>query len=129
MTSERLARIRMREEEEACRIGIPKQNIIWLQYHDGMLEYANPRDLVEQVTGMIAQVPAGGLCWTRTLAPNTCPLAQDRCGWLPTTPSTRSAPPVSTSTFPIKRLHDGLRPWLRAAGVFYYLQQGCQLLR
>src|SRR5260221_10555143 len=37
MTSERLARIRKAEEEEACRIiGIPKQNILWLQYHDGM---------------------------------------------------------------------------------------------
>src|ERR1017187_8284835 len=51
MTSERLARIRKAEEEESCRIvGIPKQNIQWLQYHDGMLEYANTRDLVEQVT-------------------------------------------------------------------------------
>src|ERR1041384_8528202 len=49
MTSERLARIRMHEEEDACRVlGIPKENITWLQYHDGMLEYANTRDLVEQ---------------------------------------------------------------------------------
>src|ERR1700693_2310484 len=37
MTSERRARIRKAEEEESCRIvGIPKQNIQWLQYHDGM---------------------------------------------------------------------------------------------
>src|SRR5689334_9238703 len=43
MTSERLARIRKAEEEEACRIiGIPKENIIWMQFHDGMLEYASP---------------------------------------------------------------------------------------
>ena len=49
MTSGRLAQIRMREEEEACRIiGIPKENIMWLEYHDGMLEYANTRDLVEE---------------------------------------------------------------------------------
>src|ERR1041385_818106 len=54
MTSERLARIRQKEEEDACaRIGIPKQNIHWLQFHDGMLEYASPRDLVEQVTKVI----------------------------------------------------------------------------
>src|SRR6202162_4169003 len=54
MTSERLARIRMHEEEEACRIiGIPKENISWLEYHDGLLEYANNRDLVEEVTGII----------------------------------------------------------------------------
>src|SRR5579859_3377173 len=57
MTSERLARIRMHEEEEACRIlGIPKDHISWLEYHDGMLEYANTRDLVEEVTKIIRQV-------------------------------------------------------------------------
>src|SRR5437763_16241905 len=54
MTSERLARIRKAEEEEACRlIGIPKTNIHWLQFHDGMLEYASPKDLVEEVTRII----------------------------------------------------------------------------
>src|SRR5438270_1113309 len=43
MTSQRLAQIRSAEEEEACRIiGIPKENIHWFQFHDGMLEYANP---------------------------------------------------------------------------------------
>src|SRR5258708_8298076 len=57
MTSEHLARIRMHEEEEACRIlGIPKENISWLEFHDGMLEYANTRDLVEEVTKIIRQV-------------------------------------------------------------------------
>ena len=46
MTSERLARIRRAEEEEACEIlGIPKENIIWLGYDDGDLEYADPRVL------------------------------------------------------------------------------------
>src|SRR5947208_9292647 len=39
MTSERLARIRKAEEEAACKVlGIPTQNIHWLQFHDGMLE-------------------------------------------------------------------------------------------
>jgi LmbE family N-acetylglucosaminyl deacetylase len=57
MTSERLARIRMHEEEESCRVlGIPKDHISWLEYHDGMLEYANTRDLVEEVTRIIRQV-------------------------------------------------------------------------
>src|ERR1044071_404373 len=47
MTSERLARIRKHEEEEACKVlGIPAANIHWLQFHDGMLEYANPRDQI-----------------------------------------------------------------------------------
>ena len=54
MTSQRLARIRGAEEEEACRIiGIPKENVHWLQFHDGMLEYANPLDLVEEVTKIL----------------------------------------------------------------------------
>jgi LmbE family N-acetylglucosaminyl deacetylase len=46
MTRERLARIRRAEEEEACRIlGVPKENIIWLGYEDGDLEYADPQRL------------------------------------------------------------------------------------
>src|SRR5579862_4540971 len=54
MTSQRLAQIRSAEEEEACRIiGIPKENIHWLQFHDGMLEYANPFDLVEEATKIL----------------------------------------------------------------------------
>ncbi len=57
MTSERLARIRMHEEEAACRaIGIPASSIRWLEYHDGMLEYVSPRNLVEEVTGIIRSV-------------------------------------------------------------------------
>ena len=43
MTSERLARIRRAEEEKACMIlGIPIENIHWLGYEDGDLEYADP---------------------------------------------------------------------------------------
>jgi LmbE family N-acetylglucosaminyl deacetylase len=57
MTSERLAGIRMHEEEAACQaLGIPAESIQWLEYHDGMLEYANPRDLVEEVTGIIRKI-------------------------------------------------------------------------
>src|SRR5262249_32806661 len=57
MTSEHLAAIRMKEEIAASKIlGIPEKNIHWLEYHDGMLEYANPRDLVEEVTRIIRVV-------------------------------------------------------------------------
>ena len=46
MTSERLAQIRKAEEEAACDVlGIPKDNIIWLGYGDGNLEYAEPQRL------------------------------------------------------------------------------------
>ena len=50
MTSERLARIRKAEEERACEIlGIPKENITWLGYEDGNLEYADPKRLRGEV--------------------------------------------------------------------------------
>jgi LmbE family N-acetylglucosaminyl deacetylase len=46
MTSERMAQIRRAEEEAACAVaGIPKENIIWLGYEDGNLEYADAKRL------------------------------------------------------------------------------------
>jgi LmbE family N-acetylglucosaminyl deacetylase len=54
MTSERLARIRKAEEEAACEtLGIPKENILWLGYNDGELEYAPPKQLCGQLTRLI----------------------------------------------------------------------------
>ncbi len=51
MTKKRLAAIRKREEEESVRVlGIPKKNITWLGYDDGMLEYVDRRELTKQVT-------------------------------------------------------------------------------
>jgi len=54
MTRERLARIRRAEEEEACRIlGIPAEDLVWLGYDDGDLEYADPRRLRGEVCRLI----------------------------------------------------------------------------
>ena len=54
MTSERLARIRRAEEEEACKIlGIPLENIHWLGYDDGDLEYADPQALRGKVARLL----------------------------------------------------------------------------
>jgi LmbE family N-acetylglucosaminyl deacetylase len=54
MTRERLARIRRAEEEKACAIlGIPSDNIHWLGYDDGDLEYANPQVLRGEVCRLI----------------------------------------------------------------------------
>jgi len=54
MTSEKLAQIRKREEEEACAvIGIKSENIIWMGYDDGELEYANPKELCGKATRLI----------------------------------------------------------------------------
>ena len=56
MTSERLARIRKAEEEEAMKVlGIPKENIHWMGYDDGELEYAEPKALCGQATKLIRQ--------------------------------------------------------------------------
>jgi len=56
MTSERLAQIRKAEEEAACAVlGIPKENIIWMGYDDGELEYAPPKILCGQAARIIRQ--------------------------------------------------------------------------
>ena len=121
MTSERLARIRNGEEEEACRLlGIPKQNIHWLQFHDGMLEYANPRDLVEQVTKIIrtyrpdvVMSPDPGseyVRWHKTdhrMAANNTIDAVRAAEW--------------HLYFPNQLLHDGLQPWKVPVEVYYYV--------
>jgi LmbE family N-acetylglucosaminyl deacetylase len=54
MTSERLARIRKAEQEAAMEvIGVPKENVIWLGYADGELEYAEPKALCGQAAKLI----------------------------------------------------------------------------
>jgi LmbE family N-acetylglucosaminyl deacetylase len=120
MTSERLAKIRKAEEEESCRIlGIPKDNITWLQFHDGMLEYASPRDLVEQVTGIIRKyspdlvlAPDPGaeyVRWHKTdhrMAANNTIDAIRAAEW--------------HLYFPNQRLHQGLEPWKVPMELYYY---------
>jgi len=123
MTSERLARIRMHEEEEACRIlGIPKENISWLQYHDGMLEYANPRDLVEQVTGIIRRVRPEVVL---SADPGT-----DYVRWHKTDHRMAANNTIDAIRaaewhlyFPNQRLHDGLEPWLVPQEYYFYVTQ------
>jgi LmbE family N-acetylglucosaminyl deacetylase len=57
MSSVRLARIRKAEEEAAeAVLGTPKENIIWMGYHDGMLEYAPQPKLTEEATAIIRRI-------------------------------------------------------------------------
>ena len=57
MSSQRLARIRKREEEQAeAVLGTPKANIEWMGYDDGMLEYAPQPKLVEEATAIIRRI-------------------------------------------------------------------------
>jgi len=121
MTSERLARIRKHEEEEACKIlGIPVENIHWLQFHDGMLEYASPRDLVEEVTkvirtyrpDLVMSIDPGSehVRWHKTdhrMAANNTLDAIRAAEW--------------HLYFPNQRLHDGLQPWKVPMEAFFYV--------
>jgi LmbE family N-acetylglucosaminyl deacetylase len=121
MTSEGLARIRKKEEEDACRIlGIPAANIHWLQFHDGMLEYANPQDLVEEVTkivrtyrpDMVMSIDPGSeyVRWHKTdhrMAANNTMDAIRAAEW--------------HLYFPNQRLHDGLMPWKVPAEAYFYV--------
>ena len=121
MTGERLARIRKGEEEEACRIiGIPKANIHWLQFHDGMLEYANPLDLVEQVTKII-----------RTFRPDvvmTIDPGSESVRWHKTDhrmSANNTVDAIRASEwhlyFPNQILHDGLKPWNVPIEAYFYV--------
>src|SRR5579864_1555299 len=57
MNSQRLARIRKAEEEASEGVlGTPKENISWMGYDDGMLEYAPQPKLVEEATAIIRRV-------------------------------------------------------------------------
>ncbi len=57
MSSQRLARIRKREEDAAeAVLGTPKKNILWMGYDDGMLEYAPQPKLVEETTAVIRRI-------------------------------------------------------------------------
>ncbi len=123
MTSERLARIRMAEEEAACRvIGIPKENITWLQYHDGMLEYANPRDLVEQVTGLIRKYRPDVVL---SIDPGSEYVRWHKADHRMAAMNTIDAIRASEwhLYFPNQRLHDGLEPWNVPNEFFYYVTE------
>lgn len=121
MTSERLASIRMHEEEAACAVlGIPRESISWLEYHDGMLEYANPRDLVEEVTRIIRRIRPDVVLsidpgseyvrWHKTdhrMAANNTIDAIRAAEW--------------HLYFPNQLLHEGLKPWLVPQEFYYYV--------
>jgi len=121
MTSERLARIRKKEEEDACKVlGIPAQNIHWLQFHDGMLEYASPRDLVEEVAKII-----------RTYRPDvvmSIDPGSDYVRWHKTDhrmAANNTLDAIRAAEwhlyFPNQRLHDGLQPWKVPVEAYFYV--------
>lgn len=123
MTSERLARIRKAEEEEGNRIlGIPKENLIWLGHHDGLLEYVDARRLVEQATELIRRyrpdivmsVDPGDeyVRWHKT---------DHRMAAMNTLDAIRAA--EWHLYFPNQRLQLGLEPWKVPMMLFYYVTE------
>ncbi len=54
MTAERLAAIRKGEEDAAAQsLGIPRENLIWLGYNDGELEYVPAQPLLREVVHLV----------------------------------------------------------------------------
>jgi LmbE family N-acetylglucosaminyl deacetylase len=120
MTSERLARIRKAEEEAACQaLGVPKENIIWLGYDDGELEYAPPKELCGQVTRLIRKYRPDALFsidpgenherWHKT---------DHRMAAFNTIDAVRAA--EFHLYYPEHRLYDGFRPYSVPLLFFYY---------
>ncbi len=123
MTRERLAEIRRVEEENACALlGIPKENIEWLGYEDGDLEYADPRVLRGEIARLIkihkpAAVfsPDPGTTWVQwhktdhRMAANITQDAFIAAEW-----------PLY---YPQHKLDEGLEPYSVPVAYFYYSQQ------
>ncbi|MGC4050208.1 MAG: PIG-L family deacetylase [Paludibaculum sp.] len=123
MTGERLARIRKAEEEEGNRIlGIPKENLLWLGHHNGLLEYVDSRRLVEQATEVIRRyrpdivmtVDPGSdyVRWHKT---------DHRMAAMNTLDAIRAA--EFHLYFPNQRLQQGLEPWKVPAVMFFYVTE------
>jgi LmbE family N-acetylglucosaminyl deacetylase len=57
MNSQRLAQIRRSEQEVSeGMLGTPKENIFWMGYDDGMLEYAPQPKLTEEATAILRRI-------------------------------------------------------------------------
>jgi len=122
MTRDRLASIRKSEEIEACRIlGIPTENVNWLGYDDGMLEYADPRKLTKQVVREIRRIqpdavfsPDPGLSyqqWHKSDHRSTAIITAD---------AIRAA---AWRLYFQELEEEGLKHWIVSTGFFYFSTQ------
>jgi LmbE family N-acetylglucosaminyl deacetylase len=120
MSSQELARIRKAEEEVSeGLLGTPKENIMWMGYDDGMLEYAPQPKLVEEATAIIRRIRPDVLLsvdpgewyerWHKTdhrmAAFNTIDAVRAAEFWL---------------YFPNQRLQQGLQPYRVPEMYFFY---------
>src|SRR3989441_7107874 len=120
MTSEHLAGIRKAEEEVSeGLLGTAKENITWMGYDDGMLEYAPQPKLVEEATAILRRIRPDVLLsvdpgewyerWHKTdhrmAAFNTIDAVRAAEFWL---------------YFPNQRLQQGLQPYRVPEMYFFY---------
>lgn len=120
MTRERLAQIRKHEEEASeAVLGTPKENIFWLGYEDGMLEYAPQPHLVEQATEIIRRVRPDVLL---TIDPGEWYVrwhkTDHRMAAMNTLDAVRAA--EFALYFPNQRLELGLKPYRVPEMYFFY---------
>jgi len=119
MTSERLAQIRKKEDEESLKaIGIPPENMIWLGYDDGMLEYVPEKELCEKVCKLIRKYRPDAVFsydpgsdwmqWHKT---------DHRMAAFITLDGTRAA--AYHLYFPYHRIYEGLQPYTVTDYFFY----------
>ena len=120
MNSQRLARIRRAEQEASeAMLGTPRENILWMGYDDGMLEYAPQPKLTEEATAIIRRIRPDVLLsvdpgewyerWHksdhRMAAFNTIDAVRAAEFWL---------------YFPNQKLQQGLQPYKVPEMYFYY---------
>jgi LmbE family N-acetylglucosaminyl deacetylase len=120
MSSQRLARIRRAEQEVSeGQLGTPKENILWMGYDDGMLEYAPQPKLTEEATAIIRRIRPDVLLsvdpgewygrWHKTdhrmAASNTIDAVRAAEFWL---------------YFPNQKLQQGLEPYQVPEMYFFY---------
>lgn len=111
MTSERLAQIRRQEDLAANKIiGIPPENIIWLGYDDGMLEYVPQKELVEKVCWLIRKYRPDAVFTMDPGSPSVKWHKTDhRMSAAITVDGARAA--AYHLYFPQHRIHDGFQPF------------------
>ena len=112
MTSEKMAQIRKKEEEEACAvIGIKPENIIWMGYDDGELEYADAKDLCGKTARLIRKYrPDAAFCFDPGRQYEQWHKTDHRTAAFNTVDAARAA--AYHLYYPEHLLYEGLKPFM-----------------
>ena len=119
MTGERLAQIR-RDEDIAAngKIGIPKENIIFMGYDDGMLEYVPAKELCEKVCRYVRKYrPDAVFCYDPGSEWMQWHKTDHRMSAFITVDGARAA--AYHLYFPAQRINEGLEPFTIRDFIFY----------